>query len=538
MGRFGEESLSDQFGSQIMFFAKEADGHWSTGRIEYVEVTHAGQAFRLGRYPIHFHLNGDVTGNYVRGCAIHHTFNRAVTIHAVHNLLVEHNVAYNIMGHAYFLEDGIETKNIIQYNLAVFVRSSSSLLNVDVTPASYWVTNPDNIVRHNAAAGGSHFGYWYNAPEHPGGPSFDGNIWPRRIPVLEFFNNTCHSTGWYGLWIFPIYKPVEGSAMFHGLTAWNVQRGAESVEGGNIQFIDFVISEASDAGVEFQTTNDAWGGPLLQNSVIIGHSDISDGSSSSCTTVGLKLPKSKYLTVDGVTFVNFDRPSCTALACCSHCKIEQGGFQSRFKNIQYFDSPNIASFQWEHECWMEDLDGTLSAPLQSSCSNCKILPQNPILPPTDCTFEKPALNFGSVPGAICNDNIKLHRMAFNRPHPDSLLYKNVSMTNEHGTTIVKYHKKRITHGKGWMVTLLDGQKYRMNFQNVDHVTNISYQARLDDFANGDYVMINHNFTQVPDKFAIVGGQVTDGSGDMVDADSSHGDWYFDNTAKVLTYVGK
>lgn len=46
-------------------------------RIEYVELTNVGQAFRLGRYPIHFHLLGDVNfKNYVRGCAIHKSFNR------------------------------------------------------------------------------------------------------------------------------------------------------------------------------------------------------------------------------------------------------------------------------------------------------------------------------------------------------------------------------------------------------------------------------------------------------------------------------
>jgi len=38
------------------------------------------------------------------------------------------------MGGAIFIEDGIETKNIIQYNLAVFVKQSTSLLNDDVTP--------------------------------------------------------------------------------------------------------------------------------------------------------------------------------------------------------------------------------------------------------------------------------------------------------------------------------------------------------------------------------------------------------------------
>ena len=104
----------------------------------------------LGRYPIHFHLSGDVSGSYVRGCAIHHTFNRAVTVHGVTGLVVEHNVAYHIKGHAYFIEDGIETGNTIQYNLGVFVQSSSTLLTTDSTPATFWVTNPNNTSKSKA----------------------------------------------------------------------------------------------------------------------------------------------------------------------------------------------------------------------------------------------------------------------------------------------------------------------------------------------------------------------------------------------------
>ena len=38
------------------------------------------------------------------------------------------------MGGAYFLEDGVEIGNTFRYNLAVFVKTSSSLLNEDVTP--------------------------------------------------------------------------------------------------------------------------------------------------------------------------------------------------------------------------------------------------------------------------------------------------------------------------------------------------------------------------------------------------------------------
>jgi len=77
------------------------------------------------------------------------------------------------------MEDGIETGNVVRYNLAIFVKPSSSTLNVDITPAAYWVTNANNTISHNAAAGGSHQGYWYQMFEHPEGPSFTTDVCPR-----------------------------------------------------------------------------------------------------------------------------------------------------------------------------------------------------------------------------------------------------------------------------------------------------------------------------------------------------------------------
>ena len=65
--------------------------------------------FRLGRYPIHFHVNGDMSQSYVRGCSIHRTFNRAINIHNTHNVLLQNNVVYDVKGGAIFLEDSIET---------------------------------------------------------------------------------------------------------------------------------------------------------------------------------------------------------------------------------------------------------------------------------------------------------------------------------------------------------------------------------------------------------------------------------------------
>ncbi|KAF6037340.1 PKHD1L1 [Bugula neritina] len=98
-----------------MMHAPEPDMNWAVGRLSHIEVTHAGQAFRLGRYPIHFHLNGHQNSSYVRGCSVHRTFNRAINIHNTHDVMIEHNVIYHIMGGAVFLEDSVETGNTLQY---------------------------------------------------------------------------------------------------------------------------------------------------------------------------------------------------------------------------------------------------------------------------------------------------------------------------------------------------------------------------------------------------------------------------------------
>ena len=104
------------------------------GRLSNVELFHVGQAYRLGRYPIHFHMNGDMPSSYVVECAIHESFNRATNIHASNYLTIESNFIYNIMGGAFFLEDGVEIGNVFKNNLAIFVVASSSGINEDLTP--------------------------------------------------------------------------------------------------------------------------------------------------------------------------------------------------------------------------------------------------------------------------------------------------------------------------------------------------------------------------------------------------------------------
>jgi len=211
------------FGGHIMAM----DG--STMNVAGVELTRMGQHLTLARYPIHWHINGDVEGQYIKNSAIHDTYNRCVTIHGTHNLRVENNVTYNTVGHCFFMEDGIETGNQVVRNLAIQTKchptmecvptnlaangeidaenrqaaSGSSfsgehtLLPSDNTAASYWITNPSNDYIGNVAAGSDSTGFWFSLPEHPNGAflgtEISANTWPRRMPIGAFRGNVAHS---------------------------------------------------------------------------------------------------------------------------------------------------------------------------------------------------------------------------------------------------------------------------------------------------------------------------------------------------------
>ncbi|XP_056378576.1 fibrocystin-L-like isoform X2 [Hyla sarda] len=551
-GRFGEEVGSDQFGGCIMFHAPQPGKLLSIGRIEYVEVFHAGQAFRLGRYPIHWHLMGDVQyKSYVRGCGIHQTYNRAVTIHNTHNLLVEKNVIYDIMGGAFFIEDGIEHGNILQHNLAVFVRQSTSLLNDDITPAAFWVTNPNNTIRHNAAAGGTHFGFWYRMHDNPDGPSYDPNICQVKVPLGEFYNNTVHSQGWFGIWIFQNYFPMAmkdqsqscsastpSPAIFKSLTTWNCQKGAEWVNGGAIQFHNFSMINNEDSGIETKRVVSGyvggWGetyGAVLKSAIIVGHLDELGLGPNFCTAQGITLPFDEGLTVSSVKFMNFDRPNCAAIAVTSIaglCTDRCGGWSAKFNGIQYFNSPNKAGFRWEHEVVLIDTDGTLTGKI-----GAKVVPGSGLLDPSQCSQGSDWS--AGFPGYICNSSISFHRLAFNNPSPSSLLGKDVIISNSFGSSVVPYLPKRLTHPKGWMALLPNANSYNWYFSNVDFITNISYASTFYGFKSEDYVLISHNFTQKPDMFKII--DIRNGSNTNLSwANNSNGDWYFSDNTTTLTYL--
>ena len=544
-GRYGAETGSDQFGSHVILFADRPEHGRVVGRFSYVEVRHAGQAFMLGRYPIHYHMSGDVNGSFVRGCAVHNTFNRAFTIHGVHNLLLEDNVAFNNLGHAYFLEDGIETGTIIQRNLGIFTRSSSSLLNVDVTPATFWITNTMNTLRDNAAAGGTHFGYWFRPPFHPEGPSFTSSICVQSLPLLEFARNSAHSFGRYGLWIWRGWTPrqyglcsgvssrPEKTAHLLDFVAWNNEVGAEFVNAGAVQLVRAVILDNRRTGVEMTSLKSHWwsGGPALVNSLVVGYSAVSDLLNSSeplCMTSGVKTPHSRFLSVINTTFVNFNRTKCSALSACSHCKSLDGGFETRFSGIQYRNSPNRIKFAWEHEAVFVDMDGTLSGTGQPGT----IVPSSGLYDPRVCTSYSNVLS-DSFPAALCDASAHFVRMGWHQASPSSLHSKTVQLTSLYGSSLVPYRIKRATSARGWMAVFPSGQTYQMSFLRSPLITNVSYTSRFHALRRNDTVLIRHRVAQFLDQISTNGEQRQNSTRlPLSIATARNGQWHY-QTDRVL-----
>jgi hypothetical protein len=143
------------------------------GNVEGIELYRMGQTNVLGKYPMHFHLLGECPSCYFRQSSIHHSFYRCISVHGTNSSLVTENVAYDITGYCYYLEDGVEENNTISFNLAALIHNigpenpwgyaqttnylytqSATLTNpADVTASGYYITNVHNNLIGNAASG-------------------------------------------------------------------------------------------------------------------------------------------------------------------------------------------------------------------------------------------------------------------------------------------------------------------------------------------------------------------------------------------------
>jgi hypothetical protein len=196
----GDSTSTNGFGGHLMMM------QGTRLYLNNVELYRMGQSGRNGRYPVHWHLTGNSTGQFIRNSAIWESNNRCVTLHNADNIKVENNVCYNFMGHGYFLEDGAETGNTFAGNLGVWGRQpadSVRLLESDKEPSVFWITNPANTFRNNVAAGTEGRGYWLAFSDRTKGLSSGEPNRPRFTPLTLFDKNAAHSSRGDGFHIGP-----------------------------------------------------------------------------------------------------------------------------------------------------------------------------------------------------------------------------------------------------------------------------------------------------------------------------------------------
>lgn len=190
------QSDANAFGGHIMSMPA------SSLQISGVELTKMGQRGRKGRYPVHWHLANDRSGDFIRDSSIHRSFQRAVVIHGTNKILVQGNVAFDITNHAYvWAEDGNEKDNRFLNNLAVFNKSPEqkdfafptvsdilgNSLQSEFRSASFWGRNFSNTISGNIAAGSvDGFGFFLDR--------FSGDIVGNSEGLgLVFEDNIAHS---------------------------------------------------------------------------------------------------------------------------------------------------------------------------------------------------------------------------------------------------------------------------------------------------------------------------------------------------------
>lgn len=255
------DGIPQNLGGHIMIMAG------GIGRVEGAELRHMGQRGRLGRYPMHWHLAGNAPIDYLRFSSVWNSFHRAVALHRTNGVEVRGNVAANVWSHMFVVgEDGNETGNVVEDNLGILTRrlpdeafvfarlgapgASGPTAQDEWRPATFWVNNPNNVVRGNRAAGGvDAIGFFYD-DDH-------GLATPTDRAGTDFASNVAHSY----LTSQPADEPQLAASSGIGLL---VRRASPATP--SAPFATLTAYQNSVAGAWLDQSGD-----VLQDAVLVGN---------------------------------------------------------------------------------------------------------------------------------------------------------------------------------------------------------------------------------------------------------------------------
>ena len=353
----------DDTSQQSLFGSHTIAVHGGHLRVENTEVRNCGQAAILGRYCLHFHKAGyqPPPNSFFRHNSIHHSFQRATTIHSTSHALVQGNVAYHVMGHNYFVEDGDEEFVVLDGNLGIETMLSPYSLKSDCAASTFWTATPKNIWRNNVAANSLGNGFWF---ELDAGAAGDFT----HHPTIEVRNNRFHDSNMRGWFVVPTYKPTTPQYFHDNTYARNGMDGVMYGKGGDTHHIRDIFASNSGNGDLlwwfFPSKRSSYWIPNLKDVTFEGgHRALNAVGARNlpAPTTGLFGPNMENFLVDGVEFVDYGDVSTISQCfdCCGY-RARQAAYTTRFNNLRFYGCDRRASFVCPAKQIYYDLDGSLS----------------------------------------------------------------------------------------------------------------------------------------------------------------------------------
>jgi len=356
-----------------------------------VEIDGFGQQGRLGRYPIHFHMCGNVTGSVVSKNTIRNTKQRGIVVHGTNKLYVSENIFHNTRGHVVVLEDGGERWNIFERNLGSVGHGVEKLISrgdSDNSPSTFWITNPQNTWKGNVAAGAGLSGFWFELRGGVRGlsASMHPDMVPTRLDLLKFIDNVSHSSA-QGIQTYPSSGYIPNSpAVFENHKSYrNRKFGVFFHAGGRMSIQGGYISD-NKIGVLIDMDHST----VISNTSVIGYSmtykkvvdSMGEQASRSPATalcdegknnglVGIRLDSyhdgslfdATGSRLENVNFSGFGSGSCEGSSSLHVDNFDTRYFDTRNKmqNVQFMDDSNkIDLCKSEMQVAIWDVDGSFT----------------------------------------------------------------------------------------------------------------------------------------------------------------------------------
>ncbi|HTN50476.1 MAG TPA: G8 domain-containing protein [Burkholderiaceae bacterium] len=142
-----EDSARESVGGFCMIAGSTKQGEIARraiGRFSGIEFRRMGQFNRPGRYPLHWHNNGDAAESCVSGCLVQDSYQRGIVTVGSRHVRISGNVVMKPYGHGYIVESEDNSPQLVTTNLAVRPRvarfaDTAMRRYCELRPRAFWI---------------------------------------------------------------------------------------------------------------------------------------------------------------------------------------------------------------------------------------------------------------------------------------------------------------------------------------------------------------------------------------------------------------